>query len=99
MIRALTGFSTRRPWRVIAVWAVVGIAAAVLGQVLVFRVTHTDSAGFLPREYDAAAALRVAREEFGAEPDAETVTVLVARRDGRPLGDADRERVVGVARA
>ncbi|MGW3514156.1 MMPL family transporter [Streptomyces hydrogenans] len=99
MIRALTGFSTRRPWRVIAVWAVVGIAAAVLGQVLVFRVTHTDSAGFLPREYDAAAALRVAREEFGAEPDAETVTVLVARRDGRPLRDADRERVVGVARA
>ncbi|GHJ93282.1 membrane protein [Streptomyces sp. NE5-10] len=99
MIRALTGFSTRRPWRVIAVWAVVGIVASVLGQVLVFRVTHTDSAGFLPREYDAAAALRVAREEFGAEPDAEAVTVLVARRDGRPLGDADRERVVGAARA
>ncbi|WP_190225864.1 MMPL family transporter [Streptomyces hydrogenans] len=99
MIRALTGFSTRRPWRVIAVWAVVGIVASVLGQVLVFRVTHTDSAGFLPREYDAAAALRVAREEFGAEPDAEAVTVLVARRDGRPLGDADREREVAVARA
>ncbi|MFB7363165.1 MMPL family transporter [Streptomyces hydrogenans] len=99
MIRALTGFSTRRPWRVIAVWAVVGIVASVLGQVLVFRVTHTDSAGFLPREYGAAAALRVAREEFGAEPDVEAVTVLVARRDGEPLGDADRERVAGVARA
>ncbi|MFJ6405628.1 MMPL family transporter [Streptomyces hydrogenans] len=99
MIRALTGFSTRRPWRVIAVWAVVGIVASVLGQVLVFRVTHTDSAGFLPREYGAAAALRVAREEFGAEPDVEAVTVLVARRDGAPLGDADRERVADVARA
>ncbi|MFJ3816236.1 MMPL family transporter [Streptomyces sp. NPDC090056] len=98
MIRALTGFSTRRPWRVIAVWAVVGVFLTLMGQALVFRVTHTDSAGFLPQEYDAAAALRIAREEFGAEPDADAVTVLVARRDGRPLEDADRRRVEGVAR-
>ncbi|MGW9438745.1 MMPL family transporter [Streptomyces sp. NPDC055607] len=98
MIRALTGFSTRRPWRVIVVWAVVGVFVALMGQALVFRVTHTDSAGFLPPEYDAAAALRIAREEFGAEPDADTVTVLVARRDGGPLEDADRKRVEGVAR-
>ncbi|MFF0434876.1 MMPL family transporter [Streptomyces sp. NPDC004327] len=60
--------------------------------------TQTDSAGFLPSEYDAAAALRVAEEEFGAEPDAATVTVLVARRDGRPLSGADRHRVAGAAR-
>ncbi|MFE5898603.1 MMPL family transporter [Streptomyces sp. NPDC056488] len=98
MIRALTGFSTRRPWRVIAVWTVVGVFVSIMGQVLVFRVTHTDSAGFLPPEYDAAAALRIAREEFGAEPGADAVTVLVARRDGGPLEDADRKRVEGVAR-
>ncbi|MFJ8695083.1 MMPL family transporter [Streptomyces roseolilacinus] len=98
MIRALTGFSTRRPWRVIVVWAVVGVFVAIMGQALVFRVTHTDSAGFLPPEYDAAAALRIAREEFGAEPDADAVTVLVARRDGRPLEDADEKRVRDVAR-
>lgn len=98
MIRALTRFSTRRPWRVIAVWAVVGIFVSIMGQVLVFRVTHTDSAGFLPPEYDAAAALRIAREEFGAEPDADAVTVLVARSDGKPLEDADRKRVAEVAR-
>ncbi|MFE5831195.1 MMPL family transporter [Streptomyces sp. NPDC056508] len=98
MIRALTGFSTRRPWRVIAVWAVVGVFVSIMGQVLVFRVTHTDSTGFLPPEYDAAAALRIAREEFGAEPGADAVTVLVARRDGGPLEDADRKRVEGVAR-
>ncbi|MFJ5707221.1 MMPL family transporter [Streptomyces sp. NPDC093105] len=98
MIRALTGFSTRRPWRVIAVWAVVGVFVALMGQALVFRVTHTDSAGFLPREYDAAAALRIAREKFGAEPDADAVTVLVARRDGKPLRDADKKRVQEVAR-
>ncbi|MFJ7159795.1 MMPL family transporter [Streptomyces sp. NPDC101118] len=98
MIRALTGFSTRRPWRVIIVWAVLGVFVALVGQALVFRVTHTDSAGFLPPEYEAAGALRVAREEFGAEPDADAVTVLVARRDGRPLEDADKRRVEGVAR-
>ncbi|MFF9914119.1 MMPL family transporter [Streptomyces sp. NPDC013457] len=98
MIRALTGFSTRRPWRVIAVWAVVGVFVAIMGQALVFRVTHTDSADFLPQEYDAAAALRIAREEFGAEPDADAVTVLVARRDGKPLKDADKKRVQDVAR-
>ena len=98
MIRALTGFSTRRPWRVIALWAVIGIFVSVLGQVLVFRVTQTDSAGFLPSEYDAAAALRVAEEKFGAEPGADVVTVLVARRDGRPLADSDRRRVGEVAR-
>ncbi|MEU3610469.1 MMPL family transporter [Streptomyces sp. NPDC035033] len=98
MIRALTGFSTRRPWRVIAVWAVVGVLLSLVGQALVFRVTQTDSAGFLPPEYDAAAALRIAREEFGAEPDADVVTVLVARNDGEPLADADRRRVDEVAR-
>ncbi|MFJ7169356.1 MMPL family transporter [Streptomyces globosus] len=97
MIRALTGFSTRRPWRVIVVWAVLGIFVTLVGQALVFRVTHTDSAGFLPAEYEAAAALRVAREEFGAEPDADAVTVLVARRDGKPLEGADRQRVEAVA--
>ncbi|MFJ9809219.1 MMPL family transporter [Streptomyces sp. NPDC101158] len=98
MIRALTGFSTRKPWRVIALWAVLGILVSLMGQVLVFRVTQTDSAGFLPSEYDAAAALRVAEEKFGAKPDAGTVTVLVARRDGKPLADADRRRVGEVAR-
>ncbi|GAA2444082.1 MMPL family transporter [Streptomyces lavendulocolor] len=98
MIRSLTGYSTRRPWRVIVVWAVLGVFVAIMGQALVFRVTDTDSAGFLPPEYDAAAALRIAREEFGAEPDADAVTVLVARLDGKPLEDADERRVRDVAR-
>lgn len=98
MIRSLTGYSTRRPWRVIIVWAVVGIFVTIVGQALVFRVTHTDSAGFLPPQYDAAAALRVAEEEFGAEPDANAVTVLVARRDGKPLRDADEERIKDAVR-
>ncbi|MEU3401117.1 MMPL family transporter [Streptomyces filamentosus] len=98
MIRALTGFSTRRPWRVVAVWAVVGVLLSLMGQALVFRVTQTDSAGFLPAEYEAAAALRVAREEFGAETGDGTVTVLVARDDGGPMREADRRHVDEAAR-
>ncbi|MFI9152386.1 MMPL family transporter [Streptomyces sp. NPDC053367] len=98
MIRSLTGFSTRRPWRVIVVWAVVGIFVTLMGQTLVFRVTDTDSAGFLPAQYDAAAALRIAQEEFGTRPDANAVTVLVARHDGKPLQDADEQRIQDVAR-
>ncbi|MER5729801.1 MMPL family transporter [Streptomyces sp. NPDC002138] len=93
MIRALTGFSTRNPWKVIAVWAVVGTALMFLNQALVYRVTGTQPADFLPATYDSAAALKVAEERFGVKPDANTVTVLVARSDGALLSAADEERV------
>ncbi|MFJ1707499.1 MMPL family transporter [Kitasatospora sp. NPDC088346] len=91
MIRALTRFSTRHPWKVIALWAVLGVALAGLAPMLIARVTQHQTGDFLPRGYDSAAALRIAEERFGADPDATTLTVLVARLDGRPLGDADRK--------
>ncbi|RLU83607.1 multidrug transporter [Streptomyces griseocarneus] len=97
MIRALTGFSTRSPWKVIALWAVLGIGLSLLGQALVFRVTQPRSGGFLPASYDSAAALKVAEERFGVKPDANTVTVLVARADGKKLTGPDRSRVGAVA--
>ncbi|MEV7520123.1 MMPL family transporter [Streptomyces sp. NPDC091371] len=93
MIRALTGFSTRNPWKVIALWAVLGIALTVLGQTFVFRATQTGNGGFLPAQYDSAAALKIAEERFGADPDASPLTVLVARADGAPLGTADEARI------
>lgn len=93
MIRALTGFSTRSPWKVIALWAVAGIAATLLGQAFLFRATQTGEAGFLPARYDSAAALKLAEEHFGARPDTNPLTVLVARSDGEPLGAADEQRV------
>ncbi|MEV7182401.1 MMPL family transporter [Kitasatospora sp. NPDC093679] len=93
MIRALTGFSTRHAWKVIALWAVVGIGLGVLGPVLLSRVTQAQSGDFLPDSYDSAAALRIAEQEFGVRPDATTVTVLVARADGRPLSAADQQRI------
>ncbi|WP_405420546.1 MMPL family transporter [Streptomyces erythrochromogenes] len=93
MIRALTGFSTRNPWKVIAVWAVLGIALTIAGQALVFRATQSSTGDFLPPSYDSAAALKVAEERFGVRPDANTLTVLVARPDGAQLSGGDERRI------
>ncbi|MEW2373134.1 MMPL family transporter [Streptomyces sp. NPDC006656] len=81
----------------IAVWAVVGIALSLLGQAFVHRATQPGDAGFLPESYDSAAALRIAREDFGIRPDADPLTVLVARADGAPLAAADERRIGEVA--
>ncbi|HET6858242.1 MAG TPA: MMPL family transporter [Streptomyces sp.] len=93
MIRALTGYSTRHPWKIIALWAVLGVALSALAPMLIARVTQHQTGDFLPRSYDSAAALQIAEEQFGVDPDATTVTVLVARSDGRALGAADRKRI------
>lgn len=84
MIRALTGYSTRHPWKVITLWAVLGLALSALAPTLLARVTQNQTGDFLPRSYDSAAALHIAEEQFGVDPDATTVTVLVARADGKP---------------
>ncbi|WP_037603646.1 MMPL family transporter [Streptacidiphilus rugosus] len=97
MIRALTGFATRNPWKVIAGWAVLGALLTVLGQSLIFQVTRSQPADFLPKSYDSAAALTIAEKEFGADPDADVVTVLVDRPDGSPLSEADRRTVATLA--
>ncbi|MGW7531598.1 MMPL family transporter [Amycolatopsis sp. NPDC054798] len=93
MIRALTGYSTRRPWRVIAAWVLLGAALIALTPTVLARVTQHQSADFLPSGYDSAAAQRIAEEKFGTNPDATTVTMLVARADGKALGSADQERI------
>ncbi|MEU8924256.1 MMPL family transporter [Kitasatospora sp. NPDC048545] len=93
MIRALTGFSTRNPWKVIAVWAVLGMLLTVLSQTLIYRVTQTQTADFLPKSYDSAAAMAIAHDRFGTKPDANPVTILVARTDGRALTPADNEQI------
>ncbi|MEU9030413.1 MMPL family transporter [Streptomyces sp. NPDC048383] len=93
MIRALTGCSTRNPWKVIALWAVLGIALTIMGQAFVFRATQTGNGDFLPAHYDSAAALKIAEESFGVRPDSDPLTVLVARGDGAALSAADERRV------
>ncbi|MFF7633520.1 MMPL family transporter [Kitasatospora sp. NPDC008050] len=93
MIRALTGFSTRNPWKVIAVWAVLGIGLTILSQALMFKVTQTQTADFLPKSYDSAAAMKIAQDRFGTKADSNPVTVLVARTDGKPLTAADQQQI------
>lgn len=93
MIRALTGYSTRHPWKVITLWVVLGVALSALAPVLIARVTQHQTGDFLPRSYDSAAALQIAQERFGVDPDAVTVTVLVARPDGKALSTADQQRI------
>ncbi|GLV83139.1 membrane protein [Streptomyces lavendulae subsp. lavendulae] len=81
----------------IALWAVLGIGLTILGQVFVFRATQPGNDGFLPATYDSAAALRISEDHFGARPDSDPVTVLVARTDGGALGAADERRIEEVS--
>lgn len=93
MIRALTGFATRNPWKVIATWLVLGISLMILSQAFTYRVTQTQTADFLPKSYDSAAAMKIAQDQFGMKSDANPVTVLVARADGGPLTAADQRQI------
>ncbi|MCX4985540.1 MMPL family transporter [Streptomyces sp. NBC_00572] len=99
MIRTLAGFSTRNPWKVITLWVLLGVGLAIVGQALMYRVTESQLGDFLPEKYDSAAALKVAEDKFGIKPDANAVTMLVKRADGKPLGAADQQRAEAAAAA
>ncbi|EDY50432.1 MMPL family transporter [Streptomyces clavuligerus] len=98
MIRALTGFSTRHPWKIVALWSVIGIFLALVAGVLTPRVTQAAGGDFLPKSYDSAAALQVAEEKFGVTSDTSTLTVLVGRPDGEPLTGPDQKHLASVAK-
>ncbi|MFH8880552.1 MMPL family transporter [Streptomyces californicus] len=98
MIRALTGFSTRHPWKVIALWSVIGVFLAVVAGALMPRAMQAQTGDFLPKGYDSAAALRTAEERFGVTSDAGVFTVLVGRADGEALTGADEKAVASVAK-
>ncbi|MFI8929613.1 MMPL family transporter [Streptomyces sp. NPDC053474] len=97
MIRSLTACTTRHAWKFILLWSLVGIALTLVGQAKLNSVTEPDIAGFLPKSYDSAAALKIAEDEFGAKPDGNAVTVLVAREDGRKLAAGDSARIDRIA--
>ncbi|MFI1539571.1 MMPL family transporter [Streptomyces anandii] len=61
------------------------------GNALMYRVTESQLGDFLPEKYDSAAALKTAEDKFGIKPDANAVTMLVKRADGRPLDAADQQ--------
>src|SRR6266536_105997 len=94
MLHRISSASTRRPWLVIAVWAVLLIGGATVGQLKLYDVTTNDTAGFLPSSYESARAVKVGEQHFGVVKGATAVTALVKRADGKPLTASDRAQVV-----
>ncbi|MER6300642.1 MMPL family transporter [Kitasatospora sp. NPDC001539] len=76
-----------------------GIVLTVAGQALMYRATESQLGDFLPETYDSAAALKTAEEKFGIKPDANAVTMLVKRADGKPLDPADQQHAQAAATA
>ncbi|MFK4070713.1 MMPL family transporter [Streptomyces sp. NPDC029674] len=97
MIRKLTSLSTRHRWLTVVVWTVLGAALSFVGQTMMYDVTDSQAGDFLPKKYDSAVALRIAEDEFGAKPDPNALTVLVARDDGGRLTAGDQRRIADTA--
>ncbi|MFD0414330.1 MMPL family transporter [Streptomyces sp. NPDC127108] len=97
MLRSLTACTTRHSWKFILLWSVVGMVLTIFGQSKMYSVTEPDVGNFLPKSYDSAAALKIAEDKFGAKPDGNAVTMLVAREDGRKIAAADSARIDKIA--
>jgi putative drug exporter of the RND superfamily len=93
MIRRVITFTIRRPKRVIALWAVVALALASLSGTLGYKVVTDDTAQFLPKGSESAQATKFGQESFGRQNGTSTVTVVLKRRDDRPLTAADQAEV------
>src|SRR4051812_48053585 len=93
MISRVVQYTTSRPKRVIALWLVVALALASFASLKSFEVTTDDTAQFLPKSSESAAAMHYAQSAFGVQKGTQTVTVLLKRSDGRPIGAPDRANV------
>ncbi|MDA0179447.1 MMPL family transporter [Solirubrobacter phytolaccae] len=96
MLAQILHYATTRPKRVIATWVVLGLALSALGAWQSFNVTTDDTAQFLPKQSESAAALRYARDAFDVREGTTTVTVLLARADGGRLTSDDRAAVASI---
>jgi putative drug exporter of the RND superfamily len=95
MFARLGRFVVHHPWRVIAAWVV--IAAAIIG--LAPKLTATsDESSFLPTHYESIQAQQLQEKAF---PTAATpaALIVVERKDGAPLTDADSATVRTIATA
>src|SRR3954452_3379058 len=93
MISRIVQYTTSKPKRVIALWLVAALALMSIAGLKSFEVTTDDTAQFLPKSSESAAAIRYAQTAFGVQKGTQTVTVLLKRSDGRPLAPADRASV------
>lgn len=97
MFASIVDFATRRPKRVIALWLVIALALASAASTLGYKVVTDDTARFLPKRSESAAAARFAEERFGQPRGTRTVIALVKRADGDPLTAPDRAAVRALA--
>src|SRR5690349_20886538 len=99
MLKRVTAFVSRHPWRVILVWLLLGALAAAYAQSRQSDVTTNDTSSFLPSKYESVRATKLGEREFGVAKGATTVTELVKRADGAPLTAGDRRRVAALTGA
>ncbi|MFC8734463.1 MMPL family transporter [Luteimicrobium sp. NPDC057192] len=75
----------RRPWWVVAVWAVLAVVVVAFAPA---AKTTTDQADFLPHSYDSVQAGELMSSAFPQEQTS-GATIVFDRADGRPLTDDD----------
>lgn len=83
MFKALGEFTVRRPWWIIGFWLVAAVLIAALGPKL-SSVTDTDSASFLPAQYESTQAAVLAKEAFPQSQN-QTATIVYSKAGGGPL--------------
>src|SRR5829696_178781 len=99
MLGRIIHFSTSRPKRMIALWAVVMLLLGSIGAGFGYKVVTDDTAQFLPKGSESAQAVDVARTAFGEEKGTQTVTMLVKRTDGASLTAGDQAEIRSLAAA
>jgi RND superfamily putative drug exporter len=96
MLSRMTSAMARHPWRVLAVWLLVGVGAAFYAQSRQADVTTNETSSFLPTRYESVRATRLGEARFGLANGATTVTALIKPADGGRLTAADEHTAAGL---
>jgi putative drug exporter of the RND superfamily len=99
MLSDIIQFSTSRPKRIIALWAVVMLLLGSIGAGFGYKVVTDDAAQFLPKGSESAQAIDFARDAFGQQEGTRTVSMLVKRTDDAALTASDRAEIRTLASA
>jgi RND superfamily putative drug exporter len=99
MLSRIIQFSTSRPKRIIALWAVVMLLLGSIGAGFGYKVVTDDTAQFLPKGSESAQAIDLARDAFGQQEGTRTVSMLVKRTDDAALTASDRAEIHSLAGA
>jgi RND superfamily putative drug exporter len=99
MLSRIIHFSTSRPKRIVALWAVVMLMLGSIGAGFGHKVVTDDAAQFLPKGSESARAVDFARDAFGRQDSTQAVSMVVERADGAALTTRDRAEIRSLAAA